>query len=51
MPDVCRQEVDFMFETFFLCLWIAGPVRGDLDRLVEEALERNPEIRAAQKNI
>jgi outer membrane protein TolC len=51
MPDVCRQEVDFMFETFFLFLWIAGPVRGDLDRLVEEALERNPEIRAAQKKL
>lgn len=40
-----------MFETFLLCLVMASQGSGGLARLVEEALERNPEIQAARKKL
>lgn len=40
-----------MFETTLLCFLMASQAGGDLARLVEEALARNPEILAARKKL
>ncbi|MCS7044469.1 MAG: TolC family protein [Bryobacteraceae bacterium] len=40
-----------MFETFLLCFLASGQAGGELARLVEEALERNPEIQAARRKL